>query len=232
MGNLYYRQEQSDSAEIMYQKAIVLDPGNTFACLFLGLLYFENNRMKEAEQMFLDAIRTDELFTPAYECLVTSYQQDWDKAVALLRQAPLETIDKINVLYQSGMTFMRTDAYDDALRAFRLAVKLDPDEPLGYYALCSYYALKGQPDEAVSYLEKTLEKARTSGVDYYDQITADENLEVIRTQKVHSDHGTILSGSPGLIGNLFISTFILSKPKIVIMRNHIFLLFFSVFDFL
>ncbi len=183
LGNLYYRQEQSDSAEIMYQKAIVLDPGNTFACLFLGLLYFENNRMKEAEQMFLDAIRTDELFTPAYECLVTSYQQDWDKAVALLRQAPLETIDKINVLYQSGMTFMRTDAYDDALRAFRLAVKLDPDEPLGYYALCSYYALKGQPDEAVSYLEKTLEKARTSGVDYYDQITADENLEVIRTHK-------------------------------------------------
>lgn len=180
LGFLYFSMEQPDSAELMFNRAIALNPDYTLTYLFLGLLHLEQNRPEAAEQMFFQAIRTDSAFVPAYECLVTSYQQAWDKSVALLQQAPLETFDKINILYESGLTFMRTEAYDDALRAFLLALDTDPAEPLSYYALCTYSALRGQPDEAVNYLENTLEKARAREEDYFDRIVADENLEAIR----------------------------------------------------
>jgi len=181
LGNLYYRLEQADSAEIMYRRAIALNPDYPEAYLFLGLLYFENNRLAEAEAMFLKAIGSDAFFLPAYECLATLYQSDWDNAVALLQQAPIDKLDKIGVLFETGKTFMRSEAFDDALRAFQLALDFDPDEPLGYYALCTYHALRGQADEAVNYLEKTLEKAGMSEEDYFDRIVEDENLEAIRS---------------------------------------------------
>lgn len=181
LGNLYYRLEQTDSAEIMYRRAIALNPDYLEAYLFLGLLCFENNRLEEAEAVFLKALRSDAFFLPAYECLATLYQADWDKAVALLHQAPIDRIDKVSLLFETGKTFMRSEAFDDALRAFRLALDFDPDEPLGHYALCTYYALRGQGDEAVRHLEMTLKKARVSGEDYFDRIAEDENLEAIRS---------------------------------------------------
>lgn len=183
LGNLYYRLAQADSAEIMYQKAIALNPDYPEAYLFLGLLYFENTRLEEAEAVFLKALRSDAFFLPAYECLATLYQSDWDKAVALLQQAPIDQIDKISLLFETGKTFMRSEAFEDALRAFRSALDFDPAEPLGHYALCTYYALRGQEDEAVRYLELALEKAQISGEDYFDRIAEDENLEAIRSNE-------------------------------------------------
>jgi tetratricopeptide (TPR) repeat protein len=182
LGNWFFVGEQPDSAELMYKRAILLNPDFTEAYLFLGLLYFENNRLEEAEKMFLEAIRTNPVYLPAYECLVTQYQQEWDKAADLLQNAPLENFDKIYVLQQSGLTFMRSDAYDDAQRAFQMAVDLDPDEPLGYYAWCAYYSLLKQADKALDNLETALEKAQAREEDYFDTITGDEYLDFIRDQ--------------------------------------------------
>jgi tetratricopeptide (TPR) repeat protein len=187
LGNLFFMSEQADSAEVMYKRATLLNPDFTEAYLFLGLLYFENNRLEEAEQSFLEAIRTNPTYLPAYECLVTQYQQEWDKAADLLQNAPLENYDKIYVLQQSGLTFMRSDAYDDAQHAFQMAVDLDPDEPLGYFAWCAYYSRLKQADRALDNLETALEKSQAREEDYFDTITGDENLDFIRDKSKYSE---------------------------------------------
>lgn len=187
LGNLFFMNEQADSAEWMYKRAILLNPDFTEAYLFSGLLYFENNRIEEAEKMFLEAIRTNPAYLPAYECLVTQYQQEWDKAADLLQNAPLENYDKIYVLQQSGLTFMRSDAYGDAQRAFQMAADLDPDEPLVYYAWCAYYSLLKQADKALDNLEIALEKAQAREEDYFDTITGDENLDFIRDKSKYRE---------------------------------------------
>lgn len=190
LGVYYYIEEQADSAELLFRKAIANAPDFTQAYLLLGLLYFDNNRQDEAEYMFFEAIRTDSLFAPAYECLVTMYQQTWHKAVNLLQTAPLLNEEKINVLYQSGLSFYRNQSPEDALRAFQTAIQLDAGQPLGYYALCTYYTLQGRFDDALLYLEKTLEKAQARSEDYYDQIVADENLDPLRR---HDKFGQLMA---------------------------------------
>ena len=84
--------------------------------------------------------------------------------------------EKIGLLHNVAFSAFQSNLFDDALKAFHLAIELDPGNPESYYLLCSFYALRGQEREALAWLNKTLVKAQVAGVDYFETISQDDNL--------------------------------------------------------
>ncbi len=183
LGNLYDALEQPGEAEAFYQKAIALNPGYADAFLNLGIHYYLHDRPDEAEKMFLEAVRADAGMLAAYTNLIVIYQKDWNKIALLLQNAQLETPVKMQILHDTGFAFLKSKALEEAISAFRMAIRLDPADPWSYYLLCTAYTLTGRERQALNYLNATLKKAGPAVADYEDLIHSDENLETLRQNK-------------------------------------------------
>ena len=179
---LYLHNGPAEETEKILLRAIALNPADAQGFLFLGLLYLDGSRPEAAEKALLEAIRCDSTLEFAYTSLLGLYRDQWDTALALLRRAPLDTQTKIRVWCDAGLGFADTQAFDEALKAFDEAARLDPAEPLVYFTRCTYHALRGQAREALDNLDKALQKAkaRKTAADYFEQLMSDTELDSLR----------------------------------------------------
>ncbi len=185
-GELKYLYEgQNEEAETLFLKSLALDSANAEASLYLGVLYIDKGRPEAAERRLLESLKFDPASEFAYILLIGLYAQQWEKAVQLLRDAPLDTLAKIRIWCEAAMNFADSQSLDEAQKAFGVATGLDPAEPLVYFTRCLYFVKRNQEREALDNLEKALAKAKARKLtaEYLEQINASDELAALRQNK-------------------------------------------------
>jgi tetratricopeptide (TPR) repeat protein len=183
LGNLYDGMNLPDSTEKYYRQAIALDTNYAKAYLNLGIYYYLHNQTDEAEKALLSAIRCDSALVGAYSSLITVYKDNWPKISALLKSLPFDTALKVAFIQQTGYTAFLQQKAEDAIRTLYLAIEVNPADPWTYFLLCTIYAAQGQERKALDLLEKSLERAKLTGENYFEVIDKDENLKALKTEK-------------------------------------------------
>lgn len=186
LGNLLIDLEQPDSAETMYRQAIALDSSYKDNFFHLGLLLSGwEGREQEAEKLYLQALSIDSNYAEAWFELGNLYDfLDQPEAAETHYHKAIELKPDYSEAYRNlAIHYMMYDRLEAAEKIFLDAVKADPEEPMVYFSLCTFYAIREMEDEALDFLQKTLQQADSAGEDYYEQITTDENLAPLRKNR-------------------------------------------------
>ncbi|MDX2134981.1 MAG: caspase family protein [Saprospiraceae bacterium] len=187
LGMLSDAMERPDSAEMYYRRTLALNPEYAEAYRQLGLLHHRLGRGDLAENMLVEAIRADPKLDQVAGQLadVLIDRERWQLTPTL----PIDTLPKLFVLYVVGDRFRSSGQTDEALKAYQLAVLVNPAEPLTDYYLCVYYTSLDQEKKAIQHLEIMMEKARAANIedDYLDLIEASPDLETLRKSSQFSE---------------------------------------------
>jgi tetratricopeptide (TPR) repeat protein len=126
LGRLYYEKGLHGNAEIYFQKAIRFDPKYLDAHYGLGQVY---------EKMGLLGMAVNE-YERAYNLDQTrkEFREKSDELLEKLEGKAAKNPD-FEILVQLGFAYMGRHQWDQAVKTIERAIKLKPDDPLGYYAL-------------------------------------------------------------------------------------------------
>lgn len=150
--------DEHKRAELAARKAIDLDRSSPEGWFWLGQSLYGQRRFPDAAGALDHAIALAPAHVGARRSLVRAYE-------ALGRPRDAENI--VNLLVQkepsgsdwdfAGDFFLRQDRLEDAERAYRTALELDPNSAVRYGNLALLYLTKEQWSEAESYLRRAVE---------------------------------------------------------------------------
>jgi serine/threonine protein kinase/Flp pilus assembly protein TadD len=143
----------SDRAEKQFRRALELDPGYSKTHINLGDVLAESGRLDEAAAHYREAIRLEQ---------------------ARSGSAPNELL----LIAQMGLCDVAIGGREmsEASVACRTAARLGPADPFNHYNLAAYYMLSGDPDAALSSLERDVELGDTD----YEYLAQDEIFRPLR----------------------------------------------------
>ena len=133
-----------------FRLALKIKPGFAKGLLNLGTAYVRMNRLDLAEQQFRQAIRSDPEFAPAYTALgsIFSAQHRSKESLALYEMAAEKQKNNPYLYFNLALIYFRLQRYDDASRAARSALHLDPTFADPYHLLGTIAQIHGQMHEA------------------------------------------------------------------------------------
>ena len=131
-GNELARKDEDQAAADIYQKAISLDPDFADAHLRLAMSYEVLGKKDEAEAEYKKAAE-------AYQKFVRLNQKD------------------AKAHFNMGLTYIRLGKPEEAVKAFRQAVKLEPENSDSQFELGKAYAKARMYQESVGALQKATE---------------------------------------------------------------------------
>ena len=159
-GLLRYKAGEYEQAEMEYNRAIEIDPGNADAYRRLGQAYFKNNRSAEALAEFKKAVQLQPNDFKTHQDLGAQYERSGDELAALsqfqicVQLAPDEP-DAHRVL---GTAFMYLGRYSEAEREFRSAVGLaEMPTALGDLGYTLMYL--GRDRDAIPFLKRAIRQS-------------------------------------------------------------------------
>jgi len=176
-GNAHFRQGAVDEAIEEYNEAIKLDPAFGWPYCNLALAYLTRGQYAEALLLYqrslelLDADRDRAVswngLGNVYRCIgdyanaVTAYQKaaELDPATAGMRDGADyfrggQYTNNAQAWNDLGEAFLKTGAYDEAIKALNKAIDLEPERGWPYCNLASVLAALGQYDKAVQFYSK------------------------------------------------------------------------------
>ncbi|MGD0885159.1 MAG: tetratricopeptide repeat protein, partial [Thermodesulfovibrionales bacterium] len=118
----------------------------------LGNAYVKQNRLDEAVDEFIIALKFKPHFADAHYNLGTTYvkQNRLDEAVnEFIIALKLEPDDAV-AHYNLGTAYANQNRLDEAVNEFITALKLEPDDAVAHYNLGNTYAKQNRPGEAVN----------------------------------------------------------------------------------
>jgi tetratricopeptide (TPR) repeat protein len=131
-----------------------------FSRMNLGTIYMERGRLDEAEAEFQAALRLEPEFYPAAVNLADLYRsQGRDKEgervlAAAIRAAPRAAAPYLSV----GLLMVREKRYGPAVRAFRRAMELDPENARNHYTYALSLESVNRRDEAYAEMKRARAK--------------------------------------------------------------------------
>ncbi len=150
------------------ERAIALDPSNTWAYWLYGMLLTYQGRFDEAIEQMRLAQRLDPVATaPIIEDLgsVYSLKGDLESAAKAWQEALELSPHDYNIHRNLGNYLCRTGDFEGGLRELEQAVSVDHDEERGMADLAYCHALAGNREKAEEYLRKLEERAEQRYVD-------------------------------------------------------------------
>jgi tetratricopeptide (TPR) repeat protein len=145
-------------AQVAYEAAMAIQPGNPQAVAGLGTCYLKNHQVKKAGELLAGHLRDSPGNTAARLVLARALvrQAQFQEAAIELRRV-LE-IDPDNLLahYNLGFIAYRSRDYDAALVHLRRTLELRPDHPEAHYTLGLTYMALERYDDAVASLERAI----------------------------------------------------------------------------
>lgn len=184
----YWKKGNLDKAIYHANRAALIRRSDADVMFFLGRLYYEKGLLVNAENYFQKAIRFDPKYLDAHYGLAQVYEKmgllgmavnEYERAYQLdssrkeFREKSDELLEKLQrkaeknpdfeTLVQLGFAYMGRHKWDRAVKTIERAIKLEPDDPLGYYALGYTYERAwasykdGDEVKAGFYKEKALE---------------------------------------------------------------------------
>jgi len=153
---------QFDYAQTELQQAVRLKPESAEIHFSLGEIYSVKDMVPEAKAEFTAAIQRDAMYAEAYDGLGlteeslendTAALEDYKKAIEIADQKGL----KFDAPYINlSAYYNRFHKPDLALQYARKAIKLDPNNDLGYYQMGRAYQTLGQLDQAAEALRSAI----------------------------------------------------------------------------
>ena len=158
VGDIYYNRDEYTKALEHYQKQREIENSQEIL-IDIGRAYIELDRLDEAKEINLEALRMD----PEEACLyhnlglICRYQRNWDEAIAYY-EAALEHYRKkerisANTSEQLAACYICKGQYEKALEVYE-AVRKETDNPYYYVEISDMYKYLGRYKEAFDYLEK------------------------------------------------------------------------------
>eukprot|EP00929_Paragymnodinium_shiwhaense_P113542 TRINITY_DN81828_c0_g1_i1.p1 TRINITY_DN81828_c0_g1~~TRINITY_DN81828_c0_g1_i1.p1 ORF type:complete len:583 (+),score=114.60 TRINITY_DN81828_c0_g1_i1:129-1877(+) len=158
-GHAFAMQDESDQAMAAYRTASRLFPGSHLPWLFIGMEYLRTNS-KPLAQQYLETARCLAPSDPHVLneiAVVAFHRQDYRVAIDLFSQAvklpgaPSETICS-----NLGHAYLRCNAYDKALDAFKTAGRLNPRSASVLTGIAFILQLQGLLEDAIEYYHRAL----------------------------------------------------------------------------
>jgi len=124
----------------------------------VGQLYYLRRSSEKAEKLLQRAASLDPEQSDCRVLLATLYEQDGKLMKALHFYEQLTTIQPQNINYHGnvGILSLQLQRYDDAEKAFRKVIELNPNQSFGYYHLAYLYL---KTNRKLPEAEKLAEKA-------------------------------------------------------------------------
>ena len=158
LGIISLNREKYDAARREFETAIRLDEACAPAYEGLGVIHYINDETGEARRMFETAVRHDNRLPDAWFRLGTIYlaEGDMERAEDALDRVVSLKYDPEALLLLGRIHFEREE-YEDALKAFDIVYRNDPEDPRATFMLARVLATRERTvPRAVEFLEKTV----------------------------------------------------------------------------
>lgn len=159
-GVIYWKKGDLDKALYYVNRAALIRRTDADVMFFLGRLYYEKGLLNNAETYFQKAIRFDPKYLDAHYGLAKVYEKmgllgmavnEYERAYSIdskrkeFREKSDELLEKLvsktekdpsfENLIQLGFAYMGRKEWDNCFKVLEKAVKMQPENPQGYYAL-------------------------------------------------------------------------------------------------
>ncbi len=127
LGELYYKTGKMDSAQTLLQGVYAHDSTDTQALYYLGLVAIEKEQYKQAEQYYRTLLQQRDDVLGGYTGLGFALmgQEEYDKAISVLRQGMQLFPDEFALNQQIGESYFYKEQYDSAKVYLEKAMSLD-----------------------------------------------------------------------------------------------------------
>lgn len=156
---LYEKNEKKQASEWL-QKGLSIDPNYALLYVGLGNVHFVSKEYPQAVEMYEKGLSIDNNNPKAQYGLGRAYMalKDYDKALASFSQASKNASPFYACPYQGfGNVYRKIGNSTKAEKNYLRVIKLEPNEPQGYYDLAWYYVEVGNYRKAAKYIEDVLE---------------------------------------------------------------------------
>jgi Tfp pilus assembly protein PilF len=130
LGVAYREMKLAEKAELQLRAAVALSPLNIYARNQLGKLYVESGRMAEAEEQFLNSVKSEPnvIGYDALGDIYLSWKDSARAADAFRRAASIDTFDS-HARFSLGRLYLAEGRTAEALQEFRAGLESDPENP-------------------------------------------------------------------------------------------------------
>ena len=182
----------NDAMDALYH-AVQLDPNNLTARMNLAAMYANANRNKQAIAQYKQIVKIDGSNGDAYlnlsKCLIAA--KNVKEAKEYLKRAIANMPGKSDPHVELGHIYWKYDHdTEKGIKEFQTAISVEPSNPSSYQELASALESKGQRDEAVEALKKSLP--------YIDDVLAKDKVQD-RIDRLEKGATGTASGSSGAL---------------------------------
>lgn len=158
--NKYRDKGDYESAIKAYLKILEFDSRDTFVLNELGRIYLKVGLVREAIDVFEQAVTVGDHSSQTYFNLGSAYYMNDNNTQAIKSFEEAIRIDSnfYEAYYKLGLVYDSIGEHDKAIDLYKKVISLNPDHIKAYQSLGLSYESKGMRDEAVKYFKKALEK--------------------------------------------------------------------------
>jgi tetratricopeptide (TPR) repeat protein len=155
MAAAYEGEQRLDDALAEYKQALKKDPSMPNANFAIGYIYWRQQNMEEAGQ-YLETENRSGCHSLANYFLgeIARGNKDEGKAQSYYRRSITCDPSYADAHLRLGMTLANQKRYTDAIREFKTAIRLKPEESAAHYHLASLYRRLGQAANAKAEYDK------------------------------------------------------------------------------
>ncbi|MEE8436973.1 MAG: tetratricopeptide repeat protein, partial [Candidatus Neomarinimicrobiota bacterium] len=160
MGTLLVKQDKRSEALTYLEKAVEIDPSNSYAVRQLATAYYDLNFSEKSIETFEKAINSEtdkKIKADLYFNLgvLNMRIKDFGKAEDNFLAAYDLNPDDAEALVGMAQTFENAEKWSRAEKFYRELIALEPDKPDHYKGMARVLIKQGDPDRATRYFEKS-----------------------------------------------------------------------------
>lgn len=176
-GLLALKKGHYEAADVLYRKALELEPENTDVLFAIGYANQMMDKNNVAKEFYKKILKVDKYYVKAFQNFFA----------ILVKENPSYAIQKLKemvqanpyhpvILSQLGAVYFHINDLQLALRYYLRAIQMDPDNAGYFYNIAVIYEQLKDYETAIQYYEKTLH--------YIDENSAFNRLEIL--EKIRS----------------------------------------------
>ena len=169
LGNSYSDVGDPESAIVVFEKAVEINPTLSESKANLGNTYLQKNRVNEAIAQYLAALRINPYDAKTHNNLGNAYSQKDSLPSSIDEYLEAIRLDPgfVDAHKNLAIAYSKQKRYEQALEQLRTAVDLDPKDAGGYSQLGDVYSSMGSYEQAIAQYKKALDMEPDAAEPHY-----------------------------------------------------------------